>query len=253
MFDHAVIPCARIAHDAAAAEIYPAALENDLSSFVLNCERDRSIVLDAGKTALACIDFQKDFLAADGMAATRGAAVEHLREALPGAQLALAAARKAGIFVFHTREVYTADLSDLNLYRRRYDTVVGAAGPLGRFLIRGERGSELVESMRPLPAEPVIDKAGFSAFHQTTLDTILRVRGIETLLITGVTTQCCVASTLRSAVDTGYGCVLLSDACAAYDPADHEATLRVMYSESDTLGWVSDSLRFSNAIQAQLP
>lgn len=216
---------------------------------LLDCERGRSIALDAGKTALACIDFQKDFMAADGMAATRGAAVERLNAALPGAQRALMAARRAGIFVFHTREIYAADLSDLNLYRTRYDSAVGAPGPLGRFLIRGERGSELLESMQPLPEEPVIDKAGFSAFHQTTLDAILRARGIETLLLTGVTTQCCVASTLRSAVDLGYGCVLLSDACAAYDPADHEATLRVMYSESDTLGWVSDSRRLSDAVK----
>lgn len=221
-----------------------------MSSFILDCERGRSIALEAGKTALACIDFQKDFLAPDGMAAARGAAVEHLGRAVPAAERVLAAARKAGVFVFHTREVYAPDLSDLNLYRRRYDSSVGAAGPLGRFLIRGERGSELVDSMRPLPDEPVIDKAGFSSFHQTTLDAILRKRGIEMLLITGVTTQCCVASTIRSAVDLGYGCVLLSDACAAYDPADHEATLRVMYSESDTLGWVSDSRRFIDTVGA---
>lgn len=217
-------------------------------SFVLDCERGRTITLDAGKTALACIDFQKDFLADDGWAAARGSAVANLQAALPGAQRALAAARKAGMFAFHTREVYFPDLSDLNLYRRRYDSAVGSAGPLGRFLVRGELGSEIVESMRPLAVEPIIDKAGFGAFQQTTLDGILRVRGIETLLITGVTTQCCVASTLRAAVDLGYACVLLSDACAAYDPADHEATLRVMYSESDTLGWVSDSRRFAAAV-----
>ena len=219
-----------------------------MSSLLLDCEHGRSIALDVGKTALACVDFQKDFMAAEGMAAHRGARVEHLRASLPGAQRALAAARKAGIFVFHTREVYLPDLSDLNLYRRRYDSAVGASGPLGRFLIRGEAGSEILESMQPLANEPVIDKAGFSAFHLTTLDAILRVRGIETLLITGVTTQCCVASTLRSAVDLGYSCVLLRDACAAYDPADHEATIQVIYSESHTLGWVSDSRRFSDAV-----
>ena len=93
----------------------------------------------------------------------------------------------------------------------------------------------------------MIDKAGFSAFHRTSLDSILRERGIDTLLLTGVTTQCCVASTLRSAVDLGYYCVLLQDACAAYDPADHEATLRVIYSEDHTFGWVSDSLRFKDS------
>ena len=219
-----------------------------MSSFILKCERERSGAFDPRRTALACIDFQEDFTSADGMAASRGAAVEHLNHAIPAAQRALKAARGAGIFVFHTREVYSPDLSDLNAYRRRYDTVIGKPGPLGRFLIRGERGSEIIDAMRPARDEPVIDKAGFSAFHQTTLDTILRVRGIDTLLLSGVTTQCCVASTLRSAVDLGYSCVLLQDACAAYDPADHEATVRVIYSESDTLGWVSDSRRLLDAI-----
>jgi nicotinamidase-related amidase len=104
--------------------------------------------------------------------------------------------------------------------------------------------------MRPVAREPVIDKAGFSAFHQTTLDTMLRERGIDTLLFTGYTTQCCVASTLRHAVDLGYACVLLQDACAAYDPADHEATVRVMYSEGDNFGWVSDSQRLATALQS---
>jgi nicotinamidase-related amidase len=219
-----------------------------LSSYILGCERDRSIALDRHRTALACIDFQEDFISAGGMAASRGAAVEHLSRAVPAAQRALKAARSAGIFVFHTREVYSPDLSDLNAYRRRYDGVIGKPGPLGRFLIRGERGSEIIAALRPAENEPVIDKAGFSAFHQTTLDMILRVRGIDTLILAGVTTQCCVASTLRSAVDLGYSCVLLQDACAAYDPADHEATVRVIYSESDTLGWVSDSRRFANAL-----
>ncbi|MBL8269275.1 cysteine hydrolase family protein [Steroidobacter sp.] len=219
-----------------------------MTSLILNCERGRSITLEPRKTALACIDFQKDFVAADGMAASRGASMESVNEAIPAAQRVLMTARNAGIFVFHTREVYAPDLSDLNAYRKRNDSAVGAAGPLGRFMIQGERGSDIVASMQPAPGEPVIDKAGFSAFHQTSLDTILRTRGIEVLLLTGVTTQCCVASTLRAAVDIGYSCVLLKDACAAYDPADHEATVRVIYSENDTFGWVSDSRRFMMSV-----
>ncbi len=116
--------------------------------------------------------------------------------------------------------------------------------------MKGERGTEIIPDVRPSEREPVIDKAGFSAFHQTTLDNVLRVRGIDTLLLMGYTTQCCVASTLRHAVDLGYACVLLTDASAAYDPADHEATVRVMYSEGDNFGWVSDSERLANALHS---
>lgn len=209
----------------------------------LKCERERTFALNPAKTALVCIDFQRDFVARDGMAAASGDPVEPLLEALSAARVALDVARQLGVFVVHTREGYAPDLSDLNSNRKQSGSIVGAAGPLGRFLIRGEPGSDIVAEMQPLTGEAVIDKAGFSSFHRTRLDSMLRERGIETLLLTGVTTQCCVASTLRSAVDLGYCCVLLQDACAAYDPADHEATLRVIYSESNTFGWVSDTAR----------
>ncbi len=198
-------------------------------------------------TALVCIDFQRDFVSRDGMCAARGATVDSLLSATAAARVALDAARRLGMFVVHTREIYAPDRSDLNRFRRQHDSIVGEAGPLGRFLIRGERGSEIVDEMQRRAGEPVIDKAGFSAFHQTPLENILRERRIDTLLLTGVTTQCCVASTLRSAVDLGYCCVLLQDACAAYDPADHEATLRVIYREGHTFGWVSDTTRFRDS------
>ncbi|MFC4312755.1 cysteine hydrolase family protein [Steroidobacter flavus] len=213
----------------------------------LSCERGRTIALNPETTALVCIDFQRDFVSRDGMAAARGATVDRLLSATAAARVTLDVARQLGMFVCHTREIYAPDLSDLNRFRRKFDSIVGEAGPLGRFLIRGEPGSEIVDEMRPRADEPVIDKAGFSAFHQTSLENILSERRIETLLLTGVTTQCCVASTLRSAVDLGYCCVLLEDACAAYDPADHEATLRVIYSEGHTFGWVSDTTRFRDS------
>jgi nicotinamidase-related amidase len=209
----------------------------------LACEHGRIFALSPARTALVCIDFQRDFISHDGMAAASGDSVEPLLEALSAARAALDVARQLGMFVVHTRECYAPDLSDLNPVRRQSGSIVGTAGPLGRFLVRGEPGTDIVEEMRPLPGEAVIDKAGFSSFHRTQLDPILRDRGIDTLLLTGVTTQCCVASTLRAAVDLGYRCVLLQDACAAYDPADHEATLRVIYSENHTFGWVSDTAR----------
>ena len=216
----------------------------------LSCERGRSIELDTARTALGCIDFQADFVLPEGRAGALGSPIEPLVAAIPAAQRALAAARDAGMLVFFTRECYAPDLSDLNAFRRKNDLVIGSPGPLGRFLVRGERGTEIIPHLLPADGEPVIDKAGFSAFHQTTLDTVLRVRGIDTLLLMGYTTQCCVASTLRQAVDLGYACVLLQDACAAYDPADHDATVRVMYSEGDNFGWVSDSARLADAVHS---
>ena len=224
-----------------------------MTLLTLACERGRSIQIDPRKTALACIDFQADFLAADGMNASRGLNVKYLAQALAPARRVLDAARAAGVFVFHTREAYAPDLSDLNLFRRQYDTIIGQRGPLGRFLVRGEEGTRIVETMQPIDGEPVIDKAAFSAFHQTTLDTILRVRGIETLLLTGITAQCCVASTLRSAVDHGYSCVLLEDATSAFEFADIEATINVIYSENDNFGWVSDSERVMRCLADATP
>jgi len=212
-----------------------------LSNLTLKCERGRTIDFDPAKTALACIDFQTDFVAEDGMNASRGINIASLAAALPAARRALHAARRAGLYVFHTREAYRADLSDVNAFRRQYD-IVGMKGPLGRFLIAGERGTHIVAPMAPAEGEPVIDKAGFSAFHSTPLDAMLRVRGVDTLLLTGFTAQCCVASTFRSAVDIGYRCVLLQDATAAFDPEDHAATVRVIYSENHNFGWVSDSI-----------
>ncbi len=219
-----------------------------MACLVLACEQGRSILLDPQRTALGCIDFQADFVLATGMSASRGMAVAHLAAALPAAARALQAARAAGMLVFHTREAYAPDLSDLSRSRRRNDTIVGAQGPLGRFLIRGEAGSEIVAPMRPIEGEPVLDKAGFNAFHRTALDTVLRAREIETVLLMGFTTQCCVSSTLRGAVEYGYQCVLLQDASAAYDPLDHQASVRVIYSEHHNFGWVSDSLRLQAAV-----
>ena len=219
-----------------------------MNPVLLSCEHGRVFELDPTTTALGCIDFQSDFVLPEGMCGSRGMPVQNLASAIPAAQQALQAARRAGLFVFHTREAYAPDLSDLNPYRRRFDSVVGSPGPLGRFLVRGERGTEIIEPLRPRADEPVIDKAGFSAFHNTSLDTVLRVRGIETLLLMGFTTQCCVSSTFRSAVDYGYCCVLLQDACAAFDPEDHAATVRVTYSENHNFGWVSDSRRLDQAL-----
>ena len=171
-----------------------------MTTVTLPCERGRSIELDTRHTALACIDFQVDFVEDAGRSGSVGLPVDRLQAAVPAAARALLAARRGGLFVFHTREAYAPDLSDLNPFRRRYDRVIGSQGPLGRFLIRGDKGTEIIDSLKPVDGEATVDKAGFSAFHGTNLDDMLRERGIETLLLSGVTTQCCVASTLRDAV-----------------------------------------------------
>ena len=120
-----------------------------MSCIVLHCERQRSIEIDPARTALACIDFQADFVLPEGRAVAEGMDVEPLSAAIPAAQRTLAAARRAGLFVFFTRECYTSDLADLNQFRRRHDAAIGSPGPLGRFLIRGERGTEIIPAMRP--------------------------------------------------------------------------------------------------------
>jgi nicotinamidase-related amidase len=171
-----------------------------------------------------------------------------LRRALDPARATLAAARTTGMHVVHTREGYAADLSDLNPFRRISDPFIGGVGPNGRFLIRGELGNQIVPEMAPLAGELVLDKAGFSAFFRTGLSETLGRNSITHLILMGVTTQCCVASTLRNAVDEGYFCLLLEDCCAAFDPADHDASIRVIYAENNNFGWVSDSARFAAAL-----
>jgi nicotinamidase-related amidase len=208
------------------------------------CERDQAYDFIPGKTALLSIDYQRDFLQVGGLCDKRGLPITKLKRTLEPASKVLETARAAGMTIIHTRECYAADLSDLNAFRRARDTIIGADGPLGRFLIRGEAGTAIVDEMSPRSGESVIDKAGFSAFHGTELDALLKRNGVTHVVIMGVTTQVCVASTLRATVDHGYFPLLLSDCCAAWDALDHEATIRVIYTENHQFGWVSDSRRF---------
>ncbi|HEY2623334.1 MAG TPA: isochorismatase family protein, partial [Dyella sp.] len=125
----------------------------------LSCERGRLIELDTARTALGCIDFQADFVSPEGRAGALGLPIEPLAAAIPAALRALSAAREAGMLVFFTRECYAPDLSDLNTFRRQNDLAIGSLGPLGRFLVKGEKGTEIIHDMRPADREPVIDKA----------------------------------------------------------------------------------------------
>jgi len=168
-------------------------------------------------SALIVIDMQRDFLDHGGYAATAGMDVTALRRPIPFIRMLLEQARRSGMLVLHTREGHRADLSDCppaKLARsRQAGAKIGSQGPLGRLLVRGEYGHDFVDELQPLTGEPVVDKPGYGAFHQTDLAQILATRDISRLYICGVTTEVFVHSTLREAVDRGYECVLVADGC----------------------------------------
>lgn len=195
--------------------------------------------------ALILIDMQRDFCAPGGYADQAGLDIARLRAPIPALQRLLAAARARGLLVLHSREGHRADLSDLPEPKRlraiAAGAPIGSPGPLGRLLVRGEYGHDLIDELQPIPGEPVIDKPGYSAFAATDLDLLLRNRGIRELIIGGVTTEVCVSSTLRAAVDLGYACTLVSDACASADPELHAAALAMVAVEGGLFGRVLDS------------
>jgi biuret amidohydrolase len=195
--------------------------------------------------ALLVIDMQRDFLDPLGYVAQTGVDVSVLRRTIAPVRRLLAAARSAPIPVIHTREGHRADLSDLTVFKQRRaagsGARIGSVGPLGRLLVRGEPGHAIIADVAPLPGEAVIDKPGFGAFYATDLELILRAAGISALTIAGVTTDICVHSTLREAVDRGFFCTTVADACAAGDPAVHAAMLACIAGEGGILGRVVDT------------
>ena len=201
--------------------------------------------LHPGRTALLVIDMQRDFCALGGYADQAGMDVSRLRAPIPAIQALLDRARGLGMLVVHTREGHRPDLSDLPEPKRRRAEATGApigsVGPLGRLLVRGEFGHDLIDELQPRAGEPVIDKPGYGAFAHTDLELILRRRGIERLILTGVTTEVCVSSTLRQAIDLGFDCLSVSDACASSDPQLHAAALAMIEVEGGLFGSVTDS------------
>lgn len=203
-------------------------------------------LLDAlvpARTALLVIDMQRDFLVPEGYAAQAGLDIAPLAATIRPIGKLLAVGRAAGLLIVHTREGHLPDLSDCPPYKlersRRAGAGIGSKGPLGRLLVRGEVGHDFVEALRPLEREIVIDKPGYSAFAHTGLQQVLAKRGIETLIITGVTTEVCVSSTLRAAIDLGYRCITVSDACASGDPDLHKAALAMIGVEGGIFGEVA--------------
>jgi biuret amidohydrolase len=209
--------------------------------------------VDLEKTALVIIDMQRDFLEPGGFGAALGNDVTRLQAAVVPCRAVLSAARKAGLLVIHTREGHRPDLSDappLKVERGDPALRIGAPGPMGRILVRGEPGHDIIPELYPVAGEPVIDKPGKGAFCQTDLELMLRNRGIETLLVCGVTTEVCVNTTVREANDRGFRCIVLSDCCASYFPEFHQAGLAMIKAQGGIFGWVSASPLLLNVLAA---
>lgn len=209
--------------------------------------------IDFARTALVIIDMQRDFLEPGGFGAALGNDVSRLRSAVGPCRAMLEGARAAGLLVIHTREGHRPDLTDAppaKVLRGPPDKRIGVCGPMGRILVRGEPGHEIIGELAPIHGEPVLDKPGKGAFYQTDLDLMLRNRGIDTLLVAGVTTEVCVHTTVREANDRGYRCLVLSDACASYFPEFHAVGLRMIAAQGGIFGWVSTTGEVLAALSA---
>jgi nicotinamidase-related amidase len=213
----------------------------------VTCDDGRSFAFEPASTAMLVIDFQRDFVDPEGGCRLDEAERKRLAAVMPAAREAVVAARAAGIAVIHTRESYSADGSDINPLKREMG-YVGREGPLGRSLIRGEPGCDFATGMAPAPGERVVDKAGFSAFYGTDLEAHLRARGVASLIILGITYNCCVHSTLRDAVERGYRCLTLDDCCAATSANLEEAVRAVIRGEGNLFGWIGDGRAFCDAL-----
>ncbi len=202
---------------------------------------------DPQTTALLIIDMQRDFVDPGGFGEALGNDVSLLRAAVPPTERVLKAAREAGLFVVHTREGHRPDLADCppaKKARGRLAAGIGDRGPMGRILVRGEYGHDVVDELKPAPGEPIVDKPGKGSFYATDLYTILKNRGIEQLVVCGVTTEVCVHTTVREANDRGYDCLVLEDCVASYFPEFQRIGLEMIKAQGGIFGWVAPSERF---------
>jgi len=200
------------------------------------------LAVDLDRTALVIIDMQRDFLEPGGFGAALGNDVSKLQAAVAPCRAVLAAARERGLLVIHTREGHRPDLTDaprLKVEQGDPAMRIGAPGPMGRILVRGEPGHDIIPELYPAAHEPVIDKPGKGAFYQTDLELMLKNRNIETLLVCGVTTEVCVNTTVREANDRGFRCIVLSDCCASYFPEFHEMGLKMIKAQGGIFGSVA--------------
>jgi nicotinamidase-related amidase len=202
-------------------------------------------------TALVIIDMQRDFVEPGGFGETLGNDVKQLQAVIPPLQAVLAATRDAGLPVIHTREGHRPDLSDCppaKLNRGAPSMRIGDPGPKGRILIRGEYGHDIIDDLAPLPGELVIDKPGKGSFYATGLDETLKDRGITSLVVTGVTTEVCVHTTVREANDRGYECLVLSDCVGSYFADFQRYGLQMIAAQGGIFGWVAPSASYLSAL-----
>lgn len=203
------------------------------------------------RTALIVIDMQRDFLEPGGFGAALGNDVARLQAIIPATRMLLEAARSARIPVIHTRETHAPDLSDCPPAKRLRGSPalrIGDQGPMGRILIRGEPGAEIVASLAPAAGEIVIDKPGKGAFYATPLARILEERGITHLLLAGVTTEVCVQTTMREANDRGFDCLLIEDATDSYFPEFKAAAVAMIRAQGGIVGWTATTAQVAAAL-----
>jgi nicotinamidase-related amidase len=209
---------------------------------------------DTDSTALVVIDMQRDFLMPGGFGESLGNDVSQLRRTIEPLAALMAAWRAAGLPIIHTREGHLPDLSDCppaKLNRGAPSMRIGDPGAFGRILIRGEYGHDIIDELQPLPGEVVVDKPGKGAFYATDLSEILDKSGVERLIVTGVTTEVCVHTTVREANDRGFECLVLADCVGSYFPEFQRVGLQMIAAQGGIFGWVAQSPEVITAIQEQ--
>ena len=204
--------------------------------------------MDLETTALIIIDMQRDFLYPGGFGEQLGNDVSTTNSIIPNVKRVLEKAREKEMLVIHTREGHRPDLTDLPDSKAKRGGGIGEEGPMGRILVRGEYGHDIVDELQPIEGEVILDKPGKGAFYQTDLESILQNKKIKTLVLAGVTTHVCVQSTIREANDRGYECLMLEDCCAAFDKKDHEDSIRMINQQGGIFGWTTESKNLLDAI-----